>query len=233
MAEQIEPPETPDTLKTALWLWHHSREHREALLKPPVLVAYLFIALGAYWFGSSRNAEELSIKNERLVFANEQLAAYKDRLSGATPDQAAKEIRTLRDKVEASNQKINMMFPEKPRRLNQKQKDVFTGHKDELAKLAPILHIYAWYVGDSARFGSDFALFFSDNLKMPVFGPISTVCDETERGVLVGLPNVDKPSDNAVKFKNILEEAELSPKYTSWNGSPGSQFEFDLFICPE
>ena len=185
-----ETPEAPDQVKTLLWLWHHTREHREALMKPPVLVAYIVLACAAYWFGASRNSEEIAVKNERLTFANEQLAAYKDRLQGASPDQAAKEIASLRERLELSDQKLKTIFPDNPRRLLQKQKDALISNKEELAKLAPApLSIYAWFIGDSVNFAADFVSLFSDDLKIQAYGPISTVCDKTERGVLVGLPN--------------------------------------------
>ena len=106
-----EAPEAPDWAKSALWLWHHSQQHREALLKPPVLLAFAIIAAIFYYFGSSRNGEQLDIKNERIGFLNDQVNAYKDRLQGATPDQAAKQIVTLQDRLQASEKKLQESFP--------------------------------------------------------------------------------------------------------------------------
>jgi hypothetical protein len=96
-----EPP-VPEWVQYIVWAWHHSGQNREALMKPPVLVAYVVIAFCAYWFGSSRSSEELSVKNERIAFLNEQIAAYKDRLQGASPDQAAKQLVTLQSKLEST-----------------------------------------------------------------------------------------------------------------------------------
>jgi hypothetical protein len=233
----IQPPETPDppeNVKTALWLWHHTKEHREALLKPPVLVVYIVLVCGAYWFGTNRSGEEIAVKNERLTFANEQLAAYKDRLQGASPDQAAKEIALLRDRAEKADEKLKTIFPDKPRRLLPAHKDVLISRKDELTKLIPPpLSVFAWYVGDSVGFASDFVALFTDDLKIQAFGPMATICHASQRGILIGVANPDKPPDVALKFKAILQSATLNSLFTRWEGQPLESMDFDLFICPE
>src|SRR6516162_2063465 len=104
-------PEAPDWAQSAIWLWHQVQQHGEALLKPPVLLAFLIIGGVSYFFGSSQGVTEFRIKeaelhnkdselhnkDDRIAFLNDQISAYKDRLQGATPDQAAKEIATLRN----------------------------------------------------------------------------------------------------------------------------------------
>src|SRR5271170_5484867 len=90
-------PEAPDFAKGVIWAWHHIRQNWEALMRLPVVIALVAVGVAAYFSGASRSSEELSVKNERIAFLNDQIAAYKDRLQGASPDQAAKQFAILQN----------------------------------------------------------------------------------------------------------------------------------------
>jgi hypothetical protein len=236
MSEQqgkLEVPETPPLVKYVTWAWHHIRENGEVLFKPPVVIALVIIGWVAFSYGSGRKEEELNVRNERIAFLTDQLAAYRDRLQGATPDQAAKEITALRHRLEVADQKIQLFFPDAPRHLNQRQKEVLVSKKDELLAFKSPIVVYAWYLGDSVGFASDFLRLFNEE-KIQAIGPVTTICEQSQRGVLIGLANhQEKPSENAARFMEILKAAELNRSYTKWEGtvSPPA-LDFDLFICP-
>jgi hypothetical protein len=230
--QQVQPPEAPDSLQTLLWLWHHTQQHWEALVKPPVLLAYILIAAVAFYFGTSRSSEEINIKNERIGFLNDQLTAYRDRLQGATPDQAAKQISSLQTEIEAYAKKFDTMFPEGPRKLDEAQLKKLASHKDAMLKFGKPLQVYTGVVGDSTDYAKTFLDFFKSQ-NIPASGPTPFPCYMGEIGVLVGVKDLAKPSDNAKAFVKILDDADIHTTPTYW-GLPASpdSLDFDLYICP-
>jgi hypothetical protein len=200
-------------------------------MKLPVFILVAVVASAAFFYGASRSADKMEVMNERLTFANEQLAAYKDRLQGATPDQAAKQIATLQARLEASEQKLQTLMPDVPRHLSQKEKDILVSRTDDLLKLGQQIMVFAWLVGDSTGYAYDFIKLFNDQ-KVPTFGINSSICDKNDRGILVGLKHPDNPSPQAIQFTEILRSAGLKVGHTRWNEQSGMP-DFDLFICPE
>lgn len=201
-------------------------------MKPPVLLAYLIFFVGAYYFGSSRSSEEINVKNERIAFLNDQLAAYKDRLQGATPDQAAKQITGLQTELEAYIKKFDFMFPEGPRKLNDNQRKLMASHKDEMLKFGKPIEVYSGVVGDSTPYATDFIDFFKSQ-NIPVNGPSLFPCYTGERGVLIGLKDQTNQTDKAKVFQKILEASGIHTGTTLW-GLPATpdSLDFDLYICP-
>ena len=231
--EVSESPETPEIFKHILWVWHHSQRHRKALMKPPVLMAYLVIALAAFWLGSSRKAEEINIKNERISFLNDQLAAYKDRLQGATPDQAAKQLVALQTEVEAYAKKFDALFPEGQRKLSEKQLKILSSHKDEMLKFSKPLMVFSGVIGDTTAYTQEFLEFFKSQ-NVPTLGPVAFPCFMGERGLLVGIKgDITKPPEDAKAFIKMLDEAGLYPRTTQWSAQPDTNtLDFDLYVCP-
>ena len=224
------PPEAPEWGKAIRWLHHHYLANKEVLLKPPVLFAGVVIAVLAYWAGSNHAAEQIGVKDERISFLTDELTAYKDRLEGASPDEAAKQISTLRTDLKEAERKIQLLMPDRYRHLTAGQKKYISDHKDEIAKLANVFFVYAWTLGDSPFYALEFVQELQKN-KIAVVGPILTVCGSSNHGVMVGLKDVDNPSQNAVKFKEILKNMGIEAANTKWEQMPGTQPDFDLFVC--
>lgn len=200
-------------------------------MRPPVLLAYVLIAVGAYYFGSSRNSEQIAVKDERIHFLNDQIAAYKDRLQGATPDQAAKQIALLQEGLNEYEKKFQSLFPDQPRKLTDQQKEILSSKKQELLAFGAPIIIYSSFFGDAVDYGESFADFFTAQ-NIPFLGGGYAPCKSAERGVLVGLKTPAAPSDKAKNFIKILDNAGFAPKTTVWLAPPDQGLDFDLFICP-
>jgi hypothetical protein len=235
-------PEMPAVIKQAAWLWHHTQANRELFMKAPVL-AFAVIALTVgYWFGSSRDNEELRAKdetlntrNERISFLDDQLTAYKDRLQGATPDEAAKRFSTLERKIEDQNRKLQVVFPDNKRHLSDSSIKSMEVNIDRIKKDVKYMLIYAYSIGDSPFYAQEFVEFFKNHATIPFLGAILTPCDGDQRGVMIGLIDIERPSAEAVDFAAVLKEAGLHISNTTWKGTspPLQGQDFDLFICPE
>jgi hypothetical protein len=200
-----------------------------------VLVGLLF-----YRYGLSQSSEEVSVKSERIAFLNDQITAYKDRLQGATPDQAARQLNILQSKLESTEAKLQMMLPDKFRHLSARELELMTIKVDDLLGIGQQIPLYSSTIGDSLSYLWDFASFFTEK-KIPAVGPVLVTCDSSERGVLIGLKNVSEPSDKAKKFMEVLKFAGLNPSNTKWLGFRIAGYQdinipnladFTLYICP-
>jgi hypothetical protein len=107
--ELPEIPEAPEAAKWAAFIHHHLNANREVFMKPPVWAAILIAGGLAYYFGSHNQQELLAVKEERNSFLTDQLNAYKERLRGATPDQAAQQISLLENNLKKANDKITVL----------------------------------------------------------------------------------------------------------------------------
>jgi hypothetical protein len=236
----IEEPPPPEWVQSARWVSHHIKQNWEALTKPPVVISLMLVGLLGYRYGSSQSSEEISVKTERIAFLNDQIAAYKDRLQGATPDQAAKQLNTLQSKLDSTEAKLQMMLPDNFRHLSARELELMTIKVDDLLSIGQQIPLYASNIGDSLTYLNDFAAFFMDK-KIPALGPFAGTCDSSERGLLVGLKDVREPSDKAKKFMEVLRFAGLNPLNTKWMGIRISGYQeitipnladFTLYICP-
>jgi hypothetical protein len=224
-----EGPEPPEWFKGARWAYHHFQSNRDALMKAPVFVAVAAALIVGYLYGKTTSSEELSIAAQRISFLGDQVSAYKDRLQGATPDQAAKEVASLKASLEAANTKLQLVLPDNPRHLTSDQKRFIDDKSEGLKTLSPMFYIFSWSVGDSPEYAEDFSIAFQKN-KIVTYGPITTVCDPDLHGILVGLRDVDHPSPDALAFVHFLEDMGLSVKTTFWTFPP-PKVDFDLYIC--
>jgi hypothetical protein len=227
-------PEVPEMFKPAVWAWHHSRANRELLMRGPVLalaVASLFLG---YWFGSSRESELLKIKDERNTFLVDQIAAYKDRLQGATPDEAAKKFSDLERQLATQSARLQLIFPDKQRDLTDPLKSTILDNIVKIRKDVKMLYMFSYSLGDSPQYALEISDIFRKNA-VPVAGPFLTQCSDNQRGIIVGLMDENNPSIEAKDFENTLRLSGLTISNTKWmpaDGVPKIQ-DFDLFICPD
>jgi hypothetical protein len=227
--ESLFIPEAPEGAKWLQWCAYHWRINREAFLKPPVVMALVVALCLGFWLGEKRSGEQLDIAGQRTSFLSDELSAYKDRLQGASPDQAGKELFALRAELELTKKKMQIVMPDAPRRLTDQQKDYIQKNRERLAKIAPGIAVFAWSVGDAANYADDFAEQF-DKAGIPIFGVTLTACDDSATGVMVGIKDPTHPSDQALEFKKILGETGVSARFTKWL-SPPSDSAFDLYVC--
>ena len=234
MAEKSpELPEAPEALKWIPYGWHHAKTNWESLVKPAVLAVLLLVGFFAYRVGLDKHGEMIEIKDERIKQLNEQIAAYKDRLQGATPDEAAKQMARLQNTVDDQQKELEQIFPKVARRLNDTDKTFLRSRTIEFKAAITALNIYYSNIGDSPLYAHDFSDLFQ-SIGVPLMSTEQTTCVPGEKGVMVGLKNPSNPSQRAKDFLKILSDANLNPTFTLWKVDPSFSFgnqDFDLFIC--
>jgi hypothetical protein len=230
-------PEAPESIRHLRWATYTIRKYRADLVRPPVLAAVgIFLAVGVYagtlWNRSELSGvgSELSVANGTIGLLTTQITAYKDKLNGKSPDEAAKQIADLEAEVSRQQAKLQILMPDVQRRLTDKQKSFIIDHAKDFKEISAGAFVYSWNAGDAPLYATDFVKAFK-RIGIDSGGVIETFCDDTQHGVLVGVPTVGHPSSDALRFTALLTEMGLSPKFTSWDTDPKAKPDFDLFIC--
>lgn len=173
----------------------------------------------------------MSVAQGTIVDLNSQIGSYKDKLNGASPDQAAARISALQAELNRTNAKLQVLMPDVKRHLTETQKRFFLDHAKEFKSIPGAGNfVYAWSEGDSPQYANDFVKAFKA-IGIDSGGTMTTFCDDTQHGVMVGIPVEGHPSKDASKFMALLKNMGLSPQYTYWDTDPKAEPNFDLFIC--
>jgi hypothetical protein len=202
------------------------------LTKPPVLgLALVALAVG-FSAGNWHRADVTEVLREKNDFLNSQLGAYKDRLQGASPDEAAKKFSTLENHIAEQDKIFKAITVTHSRTLTAIQKDNLKNKIDRIRADIPTgLPIFSFPLGDSVFYASDIFKFFKDN-NVNVLGIFQSACDINERNLLIGVKDPHHPSDSAIDFAKNLSDSGVSTAFTTWADAP-QNISFDIFVCPE
>jgi hypothetical protein len=232
----IDPSSGPPVISgfvTTVETWQkHFREHGAVLMRPPILATLIIVAGLGYWLGYSKRSDITDVLKEKSDFQTSVIEAYKDRLQVATPDEAAKRFSTLETKLAEQDKQLQLFLPKKKRLITDDLDARFASRIDSLKQDIRFLIIYAYPIGDSTFFAEDLYRWFKAH-GIKIQGIENVVCDDSQRGVLVGITDPNKPSPEATDFVKILTEMGLHPNTTKWETNDNVGQDFDLFICPE
>jgi hypothetical protein len=187
----------------------------------PTFFVILVLVIGAVWIVVNWSYNGLlASKNGQIELQDRQLADYKAKLEGATPDQAKARI----DALEARLASVE------PRRLTMPQRAGL------IARLAPpagelrAISITSEASGDSPQLGADFAYVFRaaggwNIAEASAMG----LGNRPHSGIAVQIPDLNNPSHaakivmNAFRSQNIRFDVQQAPNM------PG--MELSLLIC--
>jgi hypothetical protein len=151
-------------------------------------------------------------------------------------------IESQRDRIESLHSAVKSTnFPslEKGTRLSPAQKNCLINKFRDTTELFLGIPIFFFPEGQNLAYASDFALIFERvGLTTAIISARTSSPDDT--GLMVGLKDVGKPSDKAIKFMGLLETCGFKIKNVAWKNSDkinlGPQMkalDFDLFVGPE
>jgi hypothetical protein len=239
--ESAGPPEAPEAWKWVASLHHHFQANREYFMKPAVWAALLLSAGLGYVISGHEYGERLQTAKERGDFLNEQLSAYKDRLQGASPDQAAKQLTDLSTKVADLNKIISDITRVKTKSpLSQDQKSKLrTAINNHWKNGMAWQDVYTASNSDdtSSKFVNELIGIFSANhLNLVNQGYSFTGSDE--KGVVIYLIDPKRPTAQAAAFMAILNDAGIpymlgKPWVPRGAWAPMSQVGFQVFVGPD
>lgn len=194
----------------------------------PVVYAAAVIVVGIGIWGAMEWGYGRVIANLRsdLEIARDQRDDYKNKLSGATPEQVLQKIADL-------EHRITELEPHPPRVLTDEQKQKLVDALAPLAKDIGTIQVYADSSTEPVHFSREFMAVFRKAGILPI-GPQASFSDPSQKGVFVGLVDPDNPSDLAKKFIEAIKSG-IDVQTTRWGSEdwkpptlPGH--DFDLFV---
>jgi hypothetical protein len=209
-------------------LIHYVLGELRVIARAPIVFAAALLILGSgiWWALDWRYSGIIANRDSEISSLQIQRDEYKDKLSGASPEQAAQRIAALEAKVKD-------LEPKPQRHLTDEQKQQLVKGLKSLAPDIQQIYIFAEAAREPTRFAAEFLQVFKEAGINPL-GPISTIpnyVDET--GILVGLLDPAQPSDLAKKYMDVLRSADLKIGTTKWQGGApiNGKVDFDLYVC--
>jgi hypothetical protein len=206
------------------FIQHVLREMRVILGAPIAFFGAVAILVAAAWWAMDwRYTGVIANRDAEISSLQIQRDEYKNKLSGASPDQAAQRIAALELKVKD-------LEPRPQRHLTDAQRKKIVDAIKPLASDLQQIAVFTEAAREPAQLSVEFYKIFVDAGLNPVGPFISFPNYVSENGILIGLIDPEKPSDLAVKFMDVLRSANLEIHTTHGPGSMG-KMDFDLFIC--
>jgi hypothetical protein len=187
------------------------------------IAAVLILAGGVWWAMDWRYIGIIANRDAEISSLQIQRDEYKNKLSGASPDQAAQRIAALESRIKD-------IEPKPQRHLTDIQRKKLIETIKPLASDLQQIAVFTEAAREPAQLAIDFYKVFVEAGLNPVGPFISFPNYVSENGILIGVVDPQKPSDLAVKFINALRSADVELATTHGPGSVG-KLDFDLFVC--
>jgi hypothetical protein len=169
----------------------------------PFLVAVLAVSVLIYFVNDKHYSGLIANKDSEIALYEGQRDDYKDKLSGASPDQAKKEIDDLQTKISALAKHID------PRPLSAEQERIFV-QAATVSEGKPVVHVASDVAcTDCAIYGGELARIFVsagwDANTGIVMGPPLRPAS----GLALSLSNTKNPTPAELKLLNALRTANI------------------------
>jgi hypothetical protein len=188
----------------------------------PFAVAVV-IAAGLIWLavGWSYSAV-LSSKNAQIELQDRQLSDYKQKLDGATPDQAKARIDALEASLEARLAAVE------PRRLTATQRAAMIARLSPPAGTTPAITIVGEASGDGPQYAADFVSVFHSVGGWKVGeGTAMGIGNRPATGIALQVTNMNSPEASSVA--NALRAANID--FDVRQGPMQEGFTVQLLVC--
>jgi hypothetical protein len=216
------------------WTIHHFQKELGVITGAPILsLAGIGLSFLAAWFfvgmlhKSRHSAHESTVdsKDARIELLEGQLGDYKEKLSGATPVQAARAISELREDLRKTHAQMDMItkwyqYQTSERHLSEEQKTSLAKNLESV-ELLPDQSLSVCSVSDpeAQQYAIELLeVFQSKGLCTDQEHPYWTYHDTPdERGVLVVVPDENDPPLHAIAVYKALTGAGIAAKYDTFS----------------
>jgi hypothetical protein len=187
----------------------------------PTFFVILVLILGAVWVAVNWSYSSiLAGKNTQLETQDRQIADYKEKLGGATPDQAKAQI----DALEARLTNVE------PRRLTQEQRISLATHLRPPWGTSYSISISSEASGDSTQFAADFSFTFRTAGNWAIReASVMGLGNRPPHGIAVQFADLNQPPPEAVVLMNALRIVGIQFDIQQGQFPPGSNVA--LLIC--
>jgi hypothetical protein len=125
--------------------------------------------------------------------------------------------------------------PSQWRRLSDEQRSSLLGLLSKPENKFPTLVVYTMAESEARQYAAQFVDVFrsSGSLVLAREVPLSSV---TDVGVMIGVLDINKPTTEAIRFKELLKGASIESHFTWWarlGMADNAPVDFDLYVGPK
>jgi hypothetical protein len=140
-------------------------------------------------------------------------------------------VGALRERVEYWKDRTRDAPSISPRHLTAEQQAKLVSALKPLAATISNVAVMSEPLPETLRYASEFIKVLKDAGINPIGPMIGWAEADNDRGVMVGLTDISKPSEKALSFIYALRSAGLDVKTVKWS-VPNQTADFDLFLGP-
>ncbi|WP_155253491.1 hypothetical protein [Bradyrhizobium japonicum] len=194
----------------------------------PIFAAVVFgLFCAIWWLMDWRYGSIISNRDAEIALLKGQRDDYKDKLNGATPDQAKARVDALEARLAALEPKIAAI---EPRRLKAEQRAALIARLSPPPNTQPRVAIASEPGGDSPQFASDFVSAFRSAGPWAIEeGSILGIGDRPPSGIAVRISNPAEPPPEASIVIRALLAAGIKFDVTPYSLPP--HLRIQLVIC--
>jgi hypothetical protein len=186
----------------------------------PFLIAAFVVGVVIWRVLNHHYKGRLETKDDLIRLKDGQLQDYKDKLSGATPDEAKEQIAALRKEIEALEPKQRTLTPDQKKALTE-----FAATKQFVGSHAEIIYVPS--VHETVVFATEIAAALQEG-GWPVRADFALGGGlRPTRGLSLAVHNMEKRSAMAMMLGLALERAGLPFK---WEQQEGVQASARLYV---
>ncbi len=190
-----------------------------------VILALMFVAV--WWFMDWRYGGIIANRDSEISLLKGQRDDYKDKLSGATPDQAKAKIDSLESRLAALEPRLAAV---EPRRLTAEQRAIMIARLTPPSGTTPTISIIGEVAGDSMQFAADFSSVFRSaggwNITEPT---VMGIGGRPPSGIAITTPDINHLSPEVAIIVRALQAAKLEFDFKQNAMMPGNNAE--ILIC--
>lgn len=195
------------------------------------ILAALAVGTVAFFLLRGHFSERMETQAARIEFLGDQLAEYKDKLSGATPAEAARELVELRKDLGVARSEVTMLVEwhqhqTSDRRLNADQElrlverlKILSDHAKTIINMSAINH------PEPQQYAQDLMKAFKKAgfcVNQTYIGQLF-ISSADEVGVLVTVPDLDNKPDYAIAIFEALQSAGVDAVWDQYDTHKGER----------
>jgi hypothetical protein len=203
----------------------------------PTFIIVVALILGAAWWlmdwrysGVITNRDGIiANRDSEITLLKGQRDDYKDKLSGATPDQAKARIDALEARLASVEPRLASV---EPRRLTASQRAALIARLTPPAGVPPLISIDSEPGGDTAQFASEFASVFRSAGGWNVGeGTVLSPSNRPPSGLAVRFADLNNPPKEAVMVMSVFRAQNIQFDIQQGPNFPRMGLSLSLLIC--
>jgi hypothetical protein len=174
---------------------------------PLFAVILVLLSVAIWWVVNWRYDGIVANKDSEITLLKGQRDDYKDKLNGATPDQAKAKMEALESRVATLEPRLAAI---EPRRLTVDQRAALIARLKPPLGTSPTVSVAAEATGDNPQFAADFASVFRSAGGWTIVEPmVMGIGGRPPSGIAVTIPDINHPSPEIATIVRAFQTAKI------------------------